>query len=310
MKPIINSTAEFLAVAQKHGLRLNAENVELNASGVDFLVAFATDEDGIPWVLRAPRRSDVIERAANENRVLNLLRKHLPVAVPEWRVNTEDLIAYPRLAGTPAATVNPVAKNYDWYIDQQSPSVTFVDSLAGAIAGLHTIDHDAACEAGVRVLQPVEVRQSLAKKMDQAKPLLRVSDLVWQRWQNWLADDTYWPKHSALIHGDLHPGHMLVDQDHRVTGLIDWTEAEVADPATDFAAYYAIFGESALADLLQRYQDAGGRVWPRMQDHIVELYCACPVAIAMFVLLTGDDTYLEPAQMMLSAHEQQMAGLG
>ncbi|WP_278047039.1 phosphotransferase [Nostoc linckia] len=130
---------------------------------------------------------------------------------------------------------------------------------------------------------------------------------MWQRWHNWLDDHTYWLIHSALIHGDLHPGHILVD---RVTGLLDWTEASVANPATDFALYYAIFGESALSHLLQQYQQSGGQVWPRMHDRIVELYCAYLVMIAMFVLRTGEESYIELAQMMLSTHEQQMVGLG
>jgi macrolide phosphotransferase len=100
----------------------------------------------------------------------------------------------------------------------------------------------------------------------------------------------------------------LVDQNYRVTGLLDWTEASVAK-ATDFALYYAIFGESALSHLLQPYQLSGGQVWPRMHDRIVELYCAYPLMIAMFVLRTGEESYIELAQMMLSTHEQQMAGL-
>ena len=109
-----------------------------------------------------------------------------------------------------------------------------------------------------------------------------------------------------MVHGDLHPGHLLVDPNYRVTGLIDWTEAEVADPAKDFASYYSIFGASALSTLLDRYQNAGGRLWHRMEEHIVELSCTYPVEIAMFVLQTGEDAYLEFAKMLLTSQEQQM----
>lgn len=31
---------------------------------------------------------------------------------------------------------------------------------------------------------------------------------VWSRWQRWLADDALWPEHVALVHDDLHPGHL------------------------------------------------------------------------------------------------------
>jgi macrolide phosphotransferase len=103
---MINTTAELLTVARKHGLRLKAESIKIETSGIDFLVAFATDEDGISWVLRVPRRFYVVEKAIYESKILNMVRDRLPVAVPDWRLNTSELIAYPRLPGIPAATIN------------------------------------------------------------------------------------------------------------------------------------------------------------------------------------------------------------
>jgi macrolide phosphotransferase len=297
------NAAELLSVARKHGLRLNPEGVELNESGLDFLVAFATDEDGVPWVLRLPRRPDVVEVAAGEQRVLDLVRRFLPVAVPEWRVNTPELIAYPRLAGTPMATMDTVAKEYLWHVDSQSLPDAFVSSLAEALAALHRINLDAVAAAGVPVLHPVGVREALASRMDTVKRRWEVSAARWQRWQRWLADDSCWPPHSALVHGDLHAAHILVDPEMRVTGLLDWTEAEVGDPATDFGLYLAIFGAPALDTLIERYQDAGGRTWPRMKEQIVALLGTYPVTLGMFALRSGIDTYVEAARSALVAAE-------
>lgn len=61
-----------------------------------------------------------------------------------------------------------------------------------------------------------------------------------------------------LIHGDLHPPHILIDRDLRVTGLLDWTEAKVADPAKDFLLYQTILGETETARLIGFYEEAGG----------------------------------------------------
>jgi macrolide phosphotransferase len=296
---MISTDAELLAAARKHGLRLAAESIELNESGLDFLVAFATDEEGVRWVLRAPRRPDVIEVAAGEARVLELVGRHLPVAVPEWRVNSPELIAYPRLAGTPVATIDPEARDYVWHLDREALLPVFIDSLAEAIAALHRINLEAAAAAGVPVLSPDESRQSLARKMEQVKRVWGVSEPLWQRWQAWLEDDPCWPPHSALLHGDMHAGHILVDHETRVTGLIDWTEAEVGDPATDFALLLALFGEEVLGALLDRYQAAGGRTWPRMRDQVAERLAAFPIAIALFALRTGQDTEIEMARQAL-----------
>jgi macrolide phosphotransferase len=76
------------------------------------------------------------------------------------------------------------------------------------------------------------------------------------------------------VHGDLHPAHVLVDSGNRVAGLLDWTEAHIGDAATDFALLFATLGHRLLAALLKRYQKAGGRLWPRMHDHIAEIWSA------------------------------------
>jgi macrolide phosphotransferase len=96
---------------------------------------------------------------------------------------------------------------------------------------------------------------------------------------------------------------MLVDAHFRVTGLLDWTEAEVADPASDFVLYLATFGEPALINLLERYKQAGGKVWPRMVEHIVQLQGAYPVSIALFALQSGIEEYLQMAKVALGVEK-------
>ena len=65
---------EMLEIAGKHGVNLNPEGIEMNESGMDFLVGFAEEaETGARWILRKPRRTDVLDRADNEARVLKLI---------------------------------------------------------------------------------------------------------------------------------------------------------------------------------------------------------------------------------------------
>src|SRR3954452_18379336 len=109
------------AIARRHGLVLVGE-IELNDIGLDFRAAFATDESGMEWVLRLPRRPDVLPRAENEARVLRLLKGRLPAEVPDWRIFTPELIAYPRLAGTTALTIDPATKEPTWHIDKEAPA--------------------------------------------------------------------------------------------------------------------------------------------------------------------------------------------
>ncbi len=295
-----NTIQNMIALAARHGLRIDPGSIRWNESGMDFLVAFGTDENGAAWVLRQPRRDDVWERADNERKVLSFLRGRLPAQVPDWRVCTPELIAYPLLDGDPMGTVDPEGGGYLWKFDQASLPEAFFDSLADTLAHLHGVDPAAAGEAGVRVKSPDEARRAFADNIQEIQGSFDIPAKLLTRWMTWLADDTYWPEHATFNHGDLHPPHILVDEAARVTGLIDWTEAEIADPGKDFVIYYALFGEDGLRDVLARYERRGGKVWPRMREHIAEQWAAYPALVAKFALTTGKASDMEMARGMIA----------
>ncbi|MCC9022948.1 macrolide 2'-phosphotransferase [Bacillus nakamurai] len=288
-----------LNIAKENGLHLKHEGADINETGMDFQVVFAEDDSGVTWVLRKPRRPDVIERAAAESDVLTFLRSYVTVSVPDWRIHTPELIAYPKLDGIPAAVIDLEKKQYVWNMEHEPPSDDFVRSLAAALAGLHGADPAAASKSGIEIIKPDDVRQRAAESMDRVKKEIGVSEPLWQRWQTWINDSSYWPDFSALIHGDLHPPHILIGPNQSVTGLLDWTEAKVADPAKDFVLYQAIFGEKETKRLLQSYQAEGGRIWPKMQEHVTEWQAAYPVETAKFALQTGQEEHMQMAREML-----------
>lgn len=187
-----------------------------------------------------------------------------------------------------------------WRFEQQSLTDLFFDSLAETLAQLHSVDHDEAARAGVRVKSPKEARESFADTIGEIQQSFEIPQRLLSRWKTWLSTDSYWPEFSTLNHGDLHPPHILVDETQRVTGLIDWTEAEVADPGKDFVIYYALFGEEGLRDLLRRYENSGGKVWPRMLEHIAEQWAAYPALVAKFATISKKDSDREMARNMIA----------
>jgi macrolide phosphotransferase len=284
------------SLARGHGIRLGGD-VEVNDVGLDFRAAFARDEEGVDWVLRIPRRPDVWPRAENEARVLKLLRGRLPVAVPDWRVTTRELIAYPRLAGMTAVTVDPETKAPTWHIDKDSAE--FAESLGRALATLHGVGPEEAVAAGLKASSPDEARRAFGDELDRVRREIGVGADLERRWRAWLDDDASWPPFSALVHGDLHVGHVLVDETSRATGILDWTEAEVSDPAIDFVFHLMAFGEPGLDRLLTIYEEAGGRTWPGIRSHVAERLAAFPVKYALFALTSGEAEHLQAARAQL-----------
>jgi aminoglycoside phosphotransferase (APT) family kinase protein len=59
----------------------------------------------------------------------------------------------------------------------------------------------------------------------------------------------------VLAHGDFHLRHLLVTADGAATGVIDWGDACLADPAVDLSMAYGGFAGPARAALLSAYGD-------------------------------------------------------
>src|SRR5690554_3115542 len=99
-------TSRVVALAERHGLTVDADSVTFNDAGLDYQVAFATAQDQARWVLRIPRRDDVADKIVEEDRILRLVRGELSVLVPDWRIQSRELIAYPSLPGEPGLTMS------------------------------------------------------------------------------------------------------------------------------------------------------------------------------------------------------------
>ncbi|WP_394839295.1 macrolide 2'-phosphotransferase [Pendulispora rubella] len=302
---MIETVQALLDAARQHGLELTADRDEFDKSGLDFLVVHAKDASGTCWVVRTPRRPELLETARLEGRALQLLAPKLPVAIPEWRIHADDVIAYPRLPGTPAVTLDASGAP-QWHLDPSAPSELFLDSFAGALAALQSIDEAGARAAGIPTKPIDEARLALARSMDETRAALAPSDAIWARWHAWLENDGLWPDYLTLVHGDLHPGHMLLDAEGRLSGILDWTEACVTDPCIDFAMFFGCFGRRPLERLVERFAMWGGRTWPRLVDHAAERWASFPALVAEWALRTDNEAILEHARAHLASVTENM----
>ena len=299
----VRSRQEVLELSHDNGLKIEESSIQFNESGLDFQVVLATDVDGTRWILRLPRREDVLPSVDKEKRTLELIAPLLSVEVPRWTICTDELIAYRALNGVPAGTIDPEAKAYVWEIDLANVPDRFHESLARGIVSLHQVGVEKARSVGLPVKTAEEVRVEMKHRMDAAKREFGVGQTLWERWQSWLHNDEVWMRETVLTHGDLHAGHILINEQAQVTGFIDWTEASVADPARDFVAHYRTFGQDALNKLISAYAEAGGNTWPKMADHVIELNATFAIEIAEFALKSGLDEYRQMAVQSLCMGE-------
>ena len=102
--------------------------------------------------------------------------------------------------------------------------------------------------------------------------------------------DGYAPVFS---HNDLGIEHVLIDPvAWTVTGIIDWSDAAIVDPAHDFGLLYRDLGPAALRVALRRYRTDANDV-AALSDRAV-FYARCSVFEDLaYGLETGRNTYVD-----------------
>ena len=292
-------TADTTAIrdlAAAHGLDVDPETIAVNEIGLDFRVAIARSADGTSWVLRIPRRADVTARAEVEGRLLQAVAPRLSVAVPDWRVRTPDLIAYPLLPGEPGLTIDDNGQPH-WHFDVEAEE--YSESLGDFLAELHSIDRQSVAPSGIEISSAAEVRERKRTDIGRVVAEFEVANHLQERWNAWLGDDRYWPDWSTLTHGEIYPAHQLMSGT-RIVGVLDWTTAAIGDPARDFVFHQASVSPRAFDATVRRYVERGGRVWPMLAEHCAELFSTSAVDYGLYALQTGDPDHRRAAAEQLN----------
>lgn len=172
------------------------------------------------WVHRSPRFPDREPQLRREAELLPWLAPQLPLAVPVLEVVSQD----------------PFTVRHAYLPGVRCPGASAAHGRAiGAfLRTLHAIDVDSALRHGARGPEAShdDFRETLARMQRDVLPLLpeHVSRSGASLLERMLAP----PSVTGVIHGDLGPEHIRVVDDE-VTGVIDWGDSCVFDPALDLA---------------------------------------------------------------------------
>jgi aminoglycoside phosphotransferase (APT) family kinase protein len=232
-----------------------ARSVEPLGSGWDNTVYLVDGE----LVFRFPRRSVAVPMIETEARVLPKLAPHLPLAIPspEWLGAATEQFPWPfggyrKVAGRPATDV------------ELSPADRrrAAEPLAAFLRALHAIP-----TTGLGLPSEDEIgRTDLASRMPLLAERLRGLEDA-----GVIADGCPWlrlfeagdlpapPAHTVTVHGDLSERHVLLDDAHRVCGVIDWGDMHAGDPALDLSILYSFFPAPDRGEFLRVYGNVDAR---------------------------------------------------
>ena len=179
----------------------------------------ATLVDG-RWVDRSPRRSEVEPRLRREVTLMPWLAPLLPLPVPVPSIVSEG----------------PLTVRHALIVGAACPGTSAAQGRAvGAfLRALHSVDPEQAVRSGAgdAALSCAEAQGIRDRMAVDVLPLL--PGQVRAAGEALLERMSVPPPDPRLVHGDLGPEHIRVDGD-AVTGVIDWGDCGVGDPALDLA---------------------------------------------------------------------------
>ncbi len=258
------------------------------------------------YVFRFANHADASAAMQVELCLLPTLRTQLPVAVPQVaftgrRADTgHALMGYPFLAG------HPLEANVLAGLPSTSQAV-LIDHMAHVARSLHDLPLPSVSQCRIPILNPLVHLRAI---MDHARRAVRprVRDKVWHYYEQllnlYLREPALHAYQPAVLHGDLSPDHLLADtQQLCLTGVIDWGDTRIGDPAWDFVYIYEDYGPKTLTALLDRY-DAGNADLLARKVRLYQQLNTMDYCLGM--LSDGDEEHIHEALALLE--EQAITG--
>ncbi|HVX47728.1 MAG TPA: aminoglycoside phosphotransferase family protein [Mycobacteriales bacterium] len=199
---------------------------------------------GSDFIVRVARTPDAAANHSREYRLLQQIHPQISVGIPDpvWRLPAGErskfgAMAYSRLAGDPLPR-------------DTTPAPDLISQLSRFLHEVHVsscpaTDPMSAWQRGTVALARTSV-EHLARELPPDEHLRL------RNWSERFADLVSRRDAGVLVHGDFWHANILTDG-NRLTGVLDWESATIADPAADLAPVWDIDPDLG-ADLLREYQ--------------------------------------------------------
>lgn len=280
----MEETVRFRQLIEMAFPQLDIRRIVFLGAGWDSTTVLVNDE----LVFRFPRRADVARAIEVERCLMPSLAPRLPLPIPRFDFVAEPLPGYPwRFVGYRALPGRPMA--------EMPASNLCLEQIGRALGAFVRALHDAPVELAERcaavsytpegwVERHWQLAQDTLPIVERAlgeEPARRLQ-AFWAEYRNDPRSRQFTP---VIVHADLNPDHVLIDPaTGEVTGVIDFGDACIGDPAIDFAG----FPEEIVASMLATY----GRDGPGLLHRSQVLARAIPLHAIHFGALVRDETIL------------------
>jgi aminoglycoside 2''-phosphotransferase len=253
-------------------------------------------------IFRFPMRKDVIVSLQKEMSLLPILEQELSVPIPHFAyIGQRDanypfmFVGYRKLGGIALEDENIT-------LDQL---VALTPALATFLNELHSFPVAQAVQVGVHDHTPVQWQERYHDRYIDLQ--MRVFPLLDEElrtkserlWEEFLHDGTILTFQPVLIHCDLACEHIFCDPARAVlTGVIDWGDATIGDPALDFVGLHNGRGREFTKHVLACYKGTiDAAFWKRMDFYL----CYGPYSELLYGVYSSSEKFIAKGREGLHA---------
>jgi aminoglycoside phosphotransferase (APT) family kinase protein len=249
------------------------------------------------WVFRFPRRAVAIPGFERELTALPVLAPRVPLPIPD-----------PVFVGRPTA-------DFPWpffgaaHVPGREPLGLDEAARAGLARPLGRFLralHDAPLVDGLPEdpMGRADMAVRVPKTLDQLEPVEAAG--VWRAPESVhrLLDAAHSlpkPESTAVVHGDLHFRHLLVDDHDVLSGVIDWGDLCRGDPSIDLTLFWSLLPAASRPDFLAAYG-------PVREDQLLRARVLAINLCAILALYAHDEGMPAVENEALAGLERAVAG--
>lgn len=222
---------------------ISTDRIQIFDDGWDYVVFVIDGRKAV----RFPRRPDYAEKLPVEVAFLNHFSSQSPISVPRLTLHTykQTSLPYVTYDFIPGIQFKKIVS--DTFSKEELCRVA--RQIGGFLDKLHSLSIGKAKDLGVKQVESLKTwRDRLEKIKRSVFPQIPHAERSWaiSIFNNFFETLKANPMPLTVIHSDIMPEHIIVNPEtHYLSGIIDFGDIEIGDPAYDFA-FLAKYGKDFL----------------------------------------------------------------
>ena len=193
--------------------------------------ALLTDSDGIQFIVRESRNAKGNLKLATETQCIRAVKGagNLPFRVP-------NLVSESTTPDGHTLQILEFVYGSATELEHLRSTEPELHQVGLAIGSIHALNIEKIRQCGLPEFSPTETRESHIADLDRAAATGRIPAALLQRWESALEDLDLFRFQPTVVHGNLNTGSIL-ELDGEVSGVTNWSELHIGDPAEDFGVF-------------------------------------------------------------------------